>query len=384
MRGTRTGWRRRRTESRTCGQGRQPVSALIAAPLPLQPRVPAASLPGRASARQAANEVWLLVVQGLAQAPTKPKARVGTRTESLDTLILSLQKPPAEAGRRGGATAWDGRGRERQGWGLADRGGLREKARSRPVLVALATGLINSNSSSICALAGWVVWARGCLFSRKGKEAGGPGRLWSPGAGKGLTRPRFSRSVPTPRRKRQARPPETTTDFSGRSCSAQPKQRLSQTADSSACGVYTRAHTHAHTGEDTDSTVREAWVQMPAQLSESQFSYLQNWQHRSLQGLLGIVGGGPRAGAPEGSGLSWGKALLKVILAQEPPTQRPEGGTSKELDPGGRGNLGQQPLGSAKSRWVLGARVRVLDLSPRAAGASDVLGSSCWCQKGTE
>lgn len=77
--------------------------------------------------------------------------------------MLSVLGPPAAA-REGGARVCDGRGYEWQGWSLAGGGGPREKAGSPPGLVALTTRLINSKSGSICALAGWLVWARRCLF----------------------------------------------------------------------------------------------------------------------------------------------------------------------------------------------------------------------------
>lgn len=84
----------------------------------------------------------------------------------------------------------------------------------------------------------------------------------------------FRRSIPAPNRKRQAGPPETITDLlAGGGGSSKPKLRLAQSAGSSACGVYTRAHTSAHTEENTGSTGRDV-VQTPAQLP-----HLQNGQH---------------------------------------------------------------------------------------------------------
>lgn len=111
---------------------------------------------------------WFPVVQDLVQAPTKPRATEwGREPSSLIHLsspssILQGHKGTISCRwRRGWGQGLEGWGQERQGRGLGGRG---RREREDWIPVTLATELINSNSGSICALAGWVVWARGCLF----------------------------------------------------------------------------------------------------------------------------------------------------------------------------------------------------------------------------
>lgn len=107
------------------------------------------------------------VIQDFAQAPTKPRATERGR-ESSSSIHLSSpssifqgHKATSCCWGRGWGQGLEGRGRESQGRGLGGRG---RPEREDWIPVTLATELINSNSGSICALAGWVVWARGCLF----------------------------------------------------------------------------------------------------------------------------------------------------------------------------------------------------------------------------
>lgn len=134
------------------------------------------------------------------------------------------------------------------------------------------------------------------------KEGERRGRSWEAVGGGGGGMARGRRSIHTPNRKRQAGPPETITDLlASGGGSSKPQLRLAQSAGSSARGVYTRAHTYARTEENTGSTGRETWVQMPAQLSESQLPHLQNGQHRWPQrALRNIRGRSPVQGHPRG------------------------------------------------------------------------------------
>lgn len=83
----------------------------------------------------------------------------------------------------------------RRGKGLEGGGGPREDWILVWVPVALATGLINSDS--ICALAGWVVWARTCVLKQRERSK----RAWeaaTSGSSKGLTLAPNSYSMPSP------------------------------------------------------------------------------------------------------------------------------------------------------------------------------------------